>query len=67
MGLKDLVTRDRSEPATKTALEAADDPQHDPGAIDRLVTMLLDVEALLVPQRRFDDGEELDGAGDPGA
>jgi hypothetical protein len=43
MVLKDLVTRDRSEPATRTALEAADDPRHDPGAIDRLVTMLLDV------------------------
>ena len=44
MGLKDLVTRGRSEAATTTsALEASRQPHHDPGAIDRMVTMLLDV------------------------
>ena len=44
MGLKDLVTRGRSEAATtRTALEASGEPHHDPGAIDRMVTMLLDV------------------------
>jgi hypothetical protein len=44
MGLKDLVTRGRSEAATTTsALEASKQPHHDPGAIDRMVTMLLDV------------------------
>jgi len=43
MGLKDLVTRDRRKPAARSALEAAGDPQPDHGAIDRLVTMLLDV------------------------
>jgi hypothetical protein len=44
MGLKDLVTRGRSEAATTTSgLEAAGHPHHDPGAIDRMVTMLLDV------------------------
>ena len=43
MGLKDLVTRGRSEPATTTSALEASGPQHDPGAIDRMVTMLLDV------------------------
>ena len=44
MGLKDLLTPGRSEArTTKSALDAADDPRPDPGAIDRLVTMLLDV------------------------
>jgi hypothetical protein len=43
MGLKDLVTRDRSEPKPRSALEAARDPEPDPGAVDRMVTMLLDV------------------------
>ena len=44
MGLKDLVTRGRSEAATtKSAIEASKQPHHDPGAIDRMVTMLLDV------------------------
>lgn len=44
MGLKDLITSGRSEAATtKSALEAAEDPRPDPGAIDRLVDMLLDV------------------------
>lgn len=43
MGLKDLIPG-RSETATTTsALEAADDPRPDPGAIDRMVDMLLDV------------------------
>ena len=44
MGLKDLVTRGRSEAATTTStLDASGHPHHDPGAIDRMVTMLLDV------------------------
>ncbi|MCY4728250.1 EcsC family protein [Nocardioides sp. STR2] len=43
MGLKDLVTRDRSEPTSRSALEAAGDAHPDHGAIDRMVTMLLDV------------------------
>ena len=44
MGLKDLLTPGRSEArTTKTALDAAADPRPDPGAIDRLVEMLLDV------------------------
>ncbi|HYJ27490.1 MAG TPA: EcsC family protein [Nocardioides sp.] len=44
MGLKDLVTRGRSEAATTTsALDASGHPQHDPGAVDRMVTLLLDV------------------------
>lgn len=44
MALKDLLVRGRSEPRTTTsALDAANDPQPDPGAIDRLVTVLLDV------------------------
>ncbi len=44
MGLKDLRIPGRAETrTTASALEAADDPRHDAGAIDRLVTMLLDV------------------------
>lgn len=44
MGIKDLLPVGRREAATtKSALEAAQDPQPDPGAIDRLVQMLLDV------------------------
>ena len=44
MGLKDLVRRGRSEPATTTSvLDPAGDPDADSGAIDRLVTLLLDV------------------------
>jgi hypothetical protein len=44
MGLKDLVTRGRSEAATTTsALDASGHPHHDPGTVDRMVTMLLDV------------------------
>jgi len=44
MGLKDLITPGSSEAATTTsALEAADEPRPDPGAIDRLVNTLLDV------------------------
>jgi hypothetical protein len=44
MGLKDLVTRGRSEAATTTsALDASGHPHHDPGAVDRMITMLLDV------------------------
>lgn len=42
MGLKDFVTRDRSEPKPRSALEAAGEP-HEHGAVDRMVTMLLDV------------------------
>lgn len=44
MALKDLLIPGRAEArTTKSALDAVDDPQHDPGAVDRLVTMLLDV------------------------
>ena len=44
MGLKDLRIPGRAEARTTTsALDAVDDPRHDPGTIDRLVTMLLDV------------------------
>ena len=44
MGLKDLVSRGRSEPATTaSALEASTGPQPDQGAVDRMVTLLLDV------------------------
>lgn len=43
MGLKDLVTRGRSEPATTTSALEASGPHHDPGAIDRMVALLLDV------------------------
>lgn len=43
MGLKDLLTSGASEArTTKAALEAADDPQGDPGPVDRLVAMLVD-------------------------
>lgn len=43
MGLKDLFTSGASEARTaKAALEAADDPQGDPGPVDRLVAMLVD-------------------------
>lgn len=44
MALKDLLIPGRAEArTTKSALDAVDDPQPDPGAVDRLVTMLLDV------------------------
>ena len=43
MGLKDLLTPGRSEAKkTRAALDAARDPDPDPGAIDRLVEMLVD-------------------------
>ena len=43
MGLLDLLTPGRSETKkTRAALDAATDEQPDPGAIDRLVTMLVD-------------------------
>ena len=43
MGLIDLLTPGRTEAKkTRAALDAADDPQPDPGAIDRLVDMLVD-------------------------
>lgn len=43
MGLKDLFTSGSSEArTTKAALDAADDPQADPGPVDRLVAMLVD-------------------------
>lgn len=43
MGLIDLLTPGRSETRkTRAALDAADDPQPDPSAIDRLVEMLVD-------------------------
>ncbi|HEV2797541.1 MAG TPA: EcsC family protein [Nocardioides sp.] len=43
MGLLDLLRPGRSETRkTRAALDAANDPQTDPGAIDRLVTMLVD-------------------------
>jgi hypothetical protein len=43
MGLIDLLTPGRTEARkTRAALEAAEDPQPDPGAIDRLVAMLVD-------------------------
>jgi hypothetical protein len=42
MGLIDLLTPGRTEARkTRAALEAAEDPQPDPGAIDRLVDMLV--------------------------
>lgn len=44
MGLKDLLTPGSDETKkTRAALDAADDPRPDPGAIDRLVEMLIDV------------------------
>jgi hypothetical protein len=44
MGLKDLLTPGRAEAApARSALEAAEDPRPDPGAIDRMVDLLLDV------------------------
>ena len=44
MGLTDLLRPGSDESRrTRAALDAADDPQPDPGAIDRLVTMLVDV------------------------
>lgn len=43
MGLKDLFTSGSSEArTTRSALEAADDPQGDPGPVDRLVALLVD-------------------------
>lgn len=43
MGLKDLFTSGSSEARTaRSALEAAGDPQGDPGPVDRLVAMLVD-------------------------
>ncbi len=43
MGLKDLFTSGSSEARTaRAALDAADDPQADPGPVDRLVAMLVD-------------------------
>ncbi|HEY0644659.1 MAG TPA: hypothetical protein VGD39_14630, partial [Nocardioides sp.] len=42
MGLIDLLTPGRTEARkTRAAREAAEDPQPDPGAIDRLVDMLV--------------------------
>jgi hypothetical protein len=44
MGLKDLLSSGRSEArTTRAALDAADEPRPDPGPIDRLVEMLVDV------------------------
>jgi hypothetical protein len=44
MGLKDLISSGRSEArTTRAALDAADEPRPDPGPIDRLVEMLVDV------------------------
>ena len=43
MGLKDLVRRGRSEPATTTSVLDPAGAEPDSGAIDRLVTLLLDV------------------------
>ncbi len=43
MGLIDMLRPGRSETTTtRAALDAADDPRPDPGAIDRLVEMLVD-------------------------
>src|SRR5688500_11838889 len=42
MGLLDKLTPGRSAKTTRAALDAANDEQPDPGAIDRLVTMLVD-------------------------
>ncbi|GAA5105758.1 hypothetical protein GCM10023339_01970 [Alloalcanivorax gelatiniphagus] len=42
MGIKDLITGG-SDKERRTALDAAADPQPEPGTIDRLVTTLLDV------------------------
>lgn len=42
MGLLDKLTPGRSARTTRAALDAATDPQPDPGAIDRLVAMLVD-------------------------
>lgn len=44
MGLQDLLSSGRSEArTTRAALDAADEPRPDPGPIDRLVEMLVDV------------------------
>ncbi len=43
MGLLDKLTPGRSAKTTRAALDAANDQQPDSGAIDRLVTMLVDV------------------------
>lgn len=44
MGLKDLLSSGRSEARTaRAALDAAAEPDPDPGPIDRMVTMLVDV------------------------
>ncbi|MBC2932030.1 EcsC family protein [Nocardioides sp. zg-1228] len=43
MGLKDLVRRGGSETSRTSALDAAGDPRPDPGAVDRMVALLLDV------------------------
>jgi hypothetical protein len=68
MGLKDLRIPGRAEARTTSALEAADDPRHDPGAIDRLVTMLLDVgldgRGPLDPVREVADDALLKAGGD---
>lgn len=44
MGLKDLIPGGGSDKdAERSALEAADDPRPDPGTVDRLVDLLVDV------------------------
>ena len=69
MGLKDLLTPGSSEArTTKAALDAAADPRPDPGAIDRLVEMLLDVgldgRGPLSPVRRVADTAVAGSGGD---
>ncbi|SEC07899.1 EcsC protein family protein [Nocardioides exalbidus] len=41
MGIKDLVTGGKKD--KRSALEAADDPRPDPGTVDKLVDLLIDV------------------------
>lgn len=69
MGLLDLLKPGRSETKqTRAALDAANDEQPDPGAIDRLVTMLVDTgldgRGPLSSARELADGALAKSGGD---
>ncbi|MDR7253177.1 hypothetical protein J2X46_002162 [Nocardioides sp. BE266] len=66
MGIKDLVTGGRSDDTPRSALDAAADPRPDPGAVDRMVDLLVDIgidgRGPLDPVRSV-AGQALDKAG----
>jgi hypothetical protein len=70
MGIKDLISASRPEArTTRSALDAVDDQgEHDPNAIDRLVSMLVDVglegRGPLKPVRELAQRELEDAHGD---